>query len=55
MSRFLPYNPDQAYLLPPHVRDVLGESHIVFFIHGVVERLDLSEFEQSYSEEGGAL
>lgn len=55
MTRFLPYNPDQAYLLPPNVKDVLGENHIVFFVHGVVERLDLSEFEQVYSEEGGAL
>lgn len=55
MTRFLPYSPDQAYLLPPNVKDVLGENHIVFFVHGVVERLDLSEFEQIYSEEGGAL
>ena len=55
MTRFLPYSPDQAYLLPPNVKDVLGENHIVFFVHGVVERLDLSEFEQTYSEEGGAL
>ena len=55
MTRFLPYHPDQAYLLPPNVKDVLGENHIVFFVHGVVERLDLSEFEQVYSEEGGAL
>jgi transposase len=55
MTRFLPYNPDQAYLLPPNVKDVLGENHIVFFVHGVVERLDLWEFEQVYSEEGGAL
>jgi len=37
------------------VKDVLGENHISFFIHRVVERLDLWEFEQAYSEEGGAL
>jgi|SRR5271169_374238 transposase len=55
MTRFLPYHPDQAYLLPPNVKDVLGENHIVFFVHRVVERLDLREFEQVYSEEGGAL
>lgn len=55
MTRFLPYYPDQAYLLPPNVKDVLGENHIVFFVHRVVERLDLREFEQAYSEEGGAL
>jgi transposase len=55
MTRFLPYNPDQAYLLPPNVKDVLGENHLAFFVHRVVERLDLREFEQVYSEEGGAL
>jgi transposase len=55
MSRFLPYNPDQAYLLPPNVRDVLGEGHLAFFVHRVVARLELQEFEQAYSEEGGSL
>jgi transposase len=54
-TRFLPYNPDQALLLPPNVRDVLGEDHLVFFVHRVVERLDLSEFRKAYSEEGGSL
>jgi len=53
--KFLPYNPEQAYLLPPSVQDELGKDHLCFFIHGVVERLDLREFERAYSEEGGAL
>ena len=55
MSRFKVYSPDQAYLLPPSVRDELGKDHLCFFVRGVVERLDLSVFEQSYSEEGGEL
>jgi len=55
MSRFLEYSPDQAYLLPPSVKGELGADHLSFFLHQVVERLDLSEFEQAYSEEGGAL
>jgi transposase len=55
MSRFRPYSPDQAYLLPPNARDILGEDHLVFFVHRVVERLDLKDFEEAYSEEGGAL
>jgi transposase len=50
--RFLPYEPDQAGLLPPSVKDVLGEDHLCFFVHRVVERLDLSGFEQDYGEEG---
>ena len=55
MKRFRPYSPDQAYLLPPNTRDVLGEDHLVFFVHRAVERLDLSNFERAYSEEGGEL
>ncbi len=55
MSRFLPYSPDQAYLLPPSVKDELGADHLCFFVHAVVERLDLSRLEDAYSEEGGQL
>jgi len=52
MGNFYDYSPEQGYLLPPNVRDVLGEEHLCFFIHRTVEKLDLSEFEQNYSEEG---
>jgi transposase len=52
--KFLPYNPDQAYLLPPSVKEVLGENHLCFFVHRVVEELDLSGFEADYVEEGRA-
>jgi transposase len=55
MSRFKPYIPEQAYLLPPSVRDELGDKHLCFFVRGVIERLDMSVFEQSYSVEGGEL
>jgi transposase len=55
MSRFLPYHPDQAYLLPPSVKDELGSDHLCFFVHEVVERMEMSGFEQEYSPEGGAL
>jgi transposase len=50
--RFLPYSLDQAYLLPPSVKDILGEEHLCFFLHRVVERLDLSGFEHGYGEDG---
>jgi transposase len=50
--KFLPYEPDQAWLLPPRVKDVLGEDHLCFFLHQVVERLDLSAFAAEYREEG---
>jgi transposase len=49
------YSPDQAYLLPPSVRDELGEKHLCFFVREVIGHLDMSVFEQSYSPEGGEL
>jgi len=49
---FQDYNPEQAALLPLHVRDVLSEKHLVFLISGVVERQDLHAWEAAYSEEG---
>ena len=52
MGNFYEYSPEQGYLLPPSVRDVLGEEHLCFFIHRAVEKLDLSGFEQNYSDEG---
>ncbi len=50
--RFLSYAPDQAWLLPPSVQEVLGEDHLCFFVHRAVEGLDLREFEDAYVEEG---
>lgn len=52
MSRFLDYDPNQAYLLPPNVKDVLGAEHLCFFVHRAVEQLDLERFEQAYGAEG---
>lgn len=49
---FQAYNPDQSYLLPPNVADVLGADHVCFFVHRAVERLDLSGFTASYREAG---
>ena len=55
MSRFKSYSPEQCYLLPPSVQDELSGDHLCFFLRRVVERLDLSGFEQAYSSEGGSL
>lgn len=52
MAKFRDYSPDQAYLLPPSVKDVLSADHLCFFVHALVEKLDLQELEQQYSEEG---
>ncbi|MBW8746032.1 MAG: transposase [Acidobacteria bacterium] len=55
MSRYKSYVPEQAYLLPPSVHEELKSNHLCFFIRRMVERLDLSGFEQAYGAEGGAL
>jgi transposase len=52
MSRFFAYDPDQAYLLPPNVKDVLGAGHLCFHVHRVVEALEMSRFDEAYAEEG---
>ncbi len=52
MPTFYEYSPEQGYLLPPSVREVLGEEHLCFFIHRAVEKLDWSRFVEGYSEEG---
>jgi transposase len=52
MSRFFAYDPNQAYLLPPNVKDVLGGEHSCFRLHAMVEQFDLSQFEQAYGAEG---
>src|SRR5258708_39609818 len=55
MGRFLPCQTDQAYLVPPSVKDELGEDHLCFFLHQAVEHMELKSFEQVYGEEGGVL
>src|SRR5258707_15535339 len=53
MPNFLPYHPEQAELLPAHVRDVLGADHLCFLLHEVVESWDLQEFVDAYADAGG--
>jgi transposase len=55
MNRFRAYCPEQAYLLPPSVKDVLPEGHLCFVVQQVISRLDLSKLEKEYSREGGEL
>jgi transposase len=53
MAKFLDYNPEQAYLLPPSVRDVLRPDHLCFFVRRMVGKLNLIAFREEYGEEGG--
>ena len=50
---FRPYAPEQTLLLPPALQDWVPESHLARFLSDVVDSLDLSEIENSYTEERG--
>jgi hypothetical protein len=52
MSRFFEYDPNQAYLLPPNLKDVLGSEHLCFQLHAMVDQLDVGRFEEAYAAEG---
>lgn len=50
--KFMNYDQGQSYLLPPSLSDCLPDDHLSFMISDVVDNLDLSEIEKSYTEEG---
>lgn len=52
MPNYFAYSPEQAELLPRHVRDELPQGHLCFLIHELVESLDLGGFDEAYGEEG---
>ena len=45
------YLPEQDLLLPPSLREWLGEDHLVYFVSDVVEQLDLTAMHAVYGEE----
>lgn len=45
---FRVHTPDQMLLLPPSLKDWLPANHLVYFIHDVVEGLDIREIDLSY-------
>jgi transposase len=52
MPNYFAYSPEQAELLPRHVRDELPPGHLCFLLHELIEGLELSQFDEAYSEEG---
>ena len=48
---FLPYNPDQQYLLPPDMREWVPEDHLIWFLSDVVDSLDLSAIFITYQKD----
>lgn len=51
-TSYRPYAPDQDLLLQPSLREWLPEGHLAYFIHDVVEELDLSAFYEAYEGDG---
>ncbi len=50
-KRYRLYEPDQLFLMPPSLREWLGEDHLAYFVSDLVDDLSLSEIEAVYEEE----
>jgi transposase len=50
---FRPYDPDQLLLMPPALADWVPEDHLARFVSDVVDTLDLTAIEETYTEERG--
>jgi transposase len=53
MRLYREYVPEQAFLLPPSLAELIPEGDPVFFLREVIERLDLEAFHRSYQAERG--
>ena len=51
MKTFRPYEPDQMLLMPPSLGDWVPEDHLARFVSDLVDTLDLSSIEDTYTEE----
>jgi len=54
MSRFIQFDRNQQYLLPPSVDEWLPEGHLARFVVEVIDQLDLSKLTGRYSGSGSA-
>jgi transposase len=54
MSRFIQFDRNQQYLLPPSVDEWLPEGHLARFVVEVIDQLDLSKLTRHYSGSGSA-
>jgi transposase len=51
-ASYLPYDPQQMFLLPPALQEWLPEGHLAHFIGDTVDTLDLSAFHARYAGGG---
>ena len=48
---YRPYFPEQDFLLPPSLREWLGEDHLAYFVSDMLDQLDLCAIEEHYERE----
>lgn len=51
-TSYIPYQPDQQYLLPCALQEWLPQGHLAYFISDTVDNLDLSAFHARYAGGG---
>lgn len=51
-TSYLPYQPEQSFLLPPSLQEWLPEGHLAYYINDTVDALDLSAFHARYAKGG---
>lgn len=51
-TNYLPYHPEQSFLLPPSLQEWLPEGHLAYYISDTVDALDLSAFHARYAKGG---
>jgi transposase len=51
-QNFIECDREQAYLMPPSLRDWVAEDHLVWTILGAVEEMDLDAFYSAYRADG---
>jgi len=51
-TSFLPYEPNQDFLLPPSLSEWLPENHLGYFVSEIIDRLDLEKFYARYEGDG---
>ena len=51
-QNFIEYGHEQAFLMPPDVREWLPEGHLAWFVKEAVAEMDLTEFYDAYRFDG---
>jgi len=53
-ASYLPYQPQQQFLLPPSLEEWLPQGHLAYYISDAVDQLDLSAFHAAMPRTGHA-